>query len=103
MFLSILTFTSFLLIGAALASIWLRYQISTLDILGYVSSMTRNNPYTFIPGLSGSSLDGLKRTAILKTLRFRIGDVQEKENFEKVAFTLQNEGVVKCVKGRKYL
>jgi hypothetical protein len=102
-FSSILTFTSFLLIGAALGSIWLRYQISTPDILGYVSSMTRNNPYTIIPGPTGSSLDGLRRTAILKDFRFRIGDVQGKEDFGEVAFALQRDGVVECIEGRKYL
>ncbi|KAF8858279.1 hypothetical protein BDZ45DRAFT_802610 [Acephala macrosclerotiorum] len=103
-YFSILTITSIPLILASLACIWLRYQISTPDVLGYVSSLARANPYT--PLLestgSGSALDGLKWTALSKDLRFRLGDVQGKEEFGKVAFALAGDSVVKCVEGRKY-
>lgn len=67
--------------------------------------MTRDNPYTPILGStgSGSALGGLKRTAILKGLRFRLGDVQGEEEFGKMAFTLEGDRVVRRVQGRKYI
>jgi hypothetical protein len=64
---TILIAASLILIVSALFSTWLCYRINTPDILGYVSSMTIENPYINIPGVkpgSASHLDGLERTRL---------------------------------------
>jgi hypothetical protein len=76
------------------------------DILGYVSSMTIENPYTSIPGVplgSGSTLNGLERSKLLRNVRVRIGDVREAGKSGKIALAAEGEGVVRCKKGRKFV
>jgi hypothetical protein len=48
-FFTVFTLTSIFLILCCCFRIWLRYQISTPDILGYVSSSTIENHYVSIP------------------------------------------------------
>ncbi|KAL4892106.1 hypothetical protein BDV59DRAFT_202997 [Aspergillus ambiguus] len=47
----------------------------TPDILGYVSSLTRENPYVRLPG-PASTLSGAERARLLRDVRVRLGDVQ---------------------------
>ncbi|KAF4627622.1 hypothetical protein G7Y89_g10535 [Cudoniella acicularis] len=103
-YFTILTFTSVLLIISAISAAWMHYQVSTPDILGYVSSMTIENPYTPIPGIqpgSGSALDGLERTRLLKEMRVQIGQVPLDGDAWKFAFATQGGGVMKYRKGRR--
>ncbi|KAA6409996.1 MAG: hypothetical protein FRX48_06610 [Lasallia pustulata] len=44
------------------------------DVLGNVSSLTRDNPYVPLPG-GGTALDGLERARLLKDLKVRLQDV----------------------------
>ncbi|KAJ9666245.1 hypothetical protein H2201_003679 [Coniosporium apollinis] len=60
---------------AATTALILRYLTLAPNLLGYVSSQTRDNLYIpLVPG--GSSMDGLERTRMLRHLPVRIGDVR---------------------------
>ena len=90
LFFTILTVVSLFLIGCCGLNIWLLRQISTPDILGFVSSSTIENPcvlilYT-IPG-AGSSMDGLERARMLKKVQVQIRNVQPKQEVGKFAIT----------------
>lgn len=74
--------------------------------MGYVSSMTIENPYFHIPGTeqgSGSALGGLQRTRLLRGTRVRLGDVQNGEIVGKFGFATEDQDVVRAIKGRKFL
>lgn len=64
-----------LLFSAAVAGIALKTLAPTPDILGYVSSLTRDNPYVDVPK-GGSTVDGIERSLLLKDLQLRLGDVE---------------------------
>ncbi len=57
----------------AVAGLILNLTATAPDILGYVSSLTRDNPYTAVPE-GGSTLDGLERTRHLGNLRVQLAD-----------------------------
>lgn len=63
-----------ILLIAALASAWLRYQTLAPDIFGYVSSLTRDNPNVDLPN-TGTTLGGIERALMLKKIKVKIGDV----------------------------
>ncbi|KAJ0165679.1 hypothetical protein CTA2_10389 [Colletotrichum tanaceti] len=52
----------------------LRFLVRGPDILGFASSLTRDN--RFVPVSGGSSLDGAERSRSLRELRIRLVDVQ---------------------------
>ncbi|CAH0002394.1 unnamed protein product [Clonostachys byssicola] len=63
----------------AVLGLMLRALVKGPDILGYASSMTRDNPYINLPE-GGSSLDGPDRARLLKGTRIQLADVRpEKE------------------------
>lgn len=62
-----ITFVLYVCAGAGLI---LEYLCSGPDILGYVSTMTRDNAYTPLPS-AASTLDGPKRARLLKNYRVR--------------------------------
>lgn len=60
-------------------------KVSPPDILGYFSSFTRDNPYMEIEeetGFAGSALDGPQRTALLRNVKVRLGDVRASDSAE---------------------
>ena len=67
----------------------LRYQSLAPDILGYVSSLTRDNPYCEVPG-GGSLLDGIDRARLLKDTKVRLEDVQPQKDVGHIAFARSN-------------
>lgn len=58
----------------AVAGAVLRWSSSSLDILGYASTLTRNNPYINVENVS-SAMGGLERTKVLRDLVLRLEDV----------------------------
>ncbi|KAF4631718.1 hypothetical protein G7Y89_g6411 [Cudoniella acicularis] len=104
---TILVITSTILILSSLACAWLRYHLNSPDILGYVSSLTIDNPYMQIPEIvpgSGSFLDSLDRARILGNIRVKIGDVDyENRSFGKIALALDDGTVVAYQKGRRVI
>jgi hypothetical protein len=61
---------------AAVVGVVARFFLVAPEVLGFVSSVTRDNPYVRVPG-GGSTLDGLERARLLRDVRVRIGDVGE--------------------------
>lgn len=53
---------------------WLRVHTLAPDIFGYVSSLTRDNPYFDLPD-NGSALSGLDRARLMKRVKVKIGDL----------------------------
>ncbi|RLL99597.1 hypothetical protein CFD26_105961 [Aspergillus turcosus] len=72
---SVFIFGSILLQLCAVAALSLKSITIAPDILGYVSSMTRENPYTPLPP-GGSSYSGPDRARLLRDLKVQILDVQ---------------------------
>ncbi|KAJ5918344.1 hypothetical protein N7454_010719 [Penicillium verhagenii] len=58
----------------AVFGLFLKFQIFAPNILGFVSSMTRDNPHTYLPS-GGSSLSGAERAKLLRDLPVQILDV----------------------------
>lgn len=86
----------------ALASVVLKRMTLAPDILGFVSSYTRDNPHA--PVSAGSSQDGLVRTRMLKDLRVMLGDVRSAEHVGHISFVAQGDAPIgRLKKGRKYL
>ena len=66
---------AFILLFCGIASLIFKYGSRSPDILGFVSSMTRDNPnFEHIPG--GDKLDGLQRARVLRHVRVQIADVR---------------------------
>jgi hypothetical protein len=72
-----------LLIG--IFSLFLSLHITVPDIFGYVSSLTRDNPYINIPH-GGSSFDGTERARLLKRLPVQLGDANVSADVGYIAF-----------------
>ncbi|KAK5100265.1 hypothetical protein LTR70_001747 [Exophiala xenobiotica] len=66
---------AFVLLFCGIASMIFKYGTRSPDILGFVSSMTRDNPdFEDFPG--GDKLDGLQRARVLRHVRVQIADVR---------------------------
>lgn len=59
-------------------------------MLGFVASMTYDNPYVVLPE-GGATLDAMERARLLRDLRVRIGDVRIEEDVGHVAFAAVDE------------
>lgn len=76
----------------AIAGFYLKYKATTPDLLGYVSSLTRDNPFTLVPE-GGNTLDGPERARLLRNLKVQIGDVKWEEEKGHIAFkTVESAG-----------
>jgi hypothetical protein len=72
---SVFIFGVILLQFCAVAALFLKSMTIAPDILGYVSSMTRENTHTPLPA-GGSSYSGPERARLLRDLKVQILDVQ---------------------------
>lgn len=63
-----------LLFVSAVGGIVLKALAPAPDVLGYVSTLTKDNPYVEVPE-GGSTLGGIERSLMLKDLKLRLGDV----------------------------
>ncbi|KAJ4992953.1 hypothetical protein SVAN01_01657 [Stagonosporopsis vannaccii] len=84
----------------ALVSLVLGVIIKAPDILGFVSTSARDNPYVqeHVPSRS----DGLQASRVLRDVRMQIGDVNELGEVGHVAFTTMEEGAGKLSRKRMY-
>lgn len=98
-FATVLVIISFLLLVQAVASVVFRSLTLAPDILGYVSSFTRDNPYLEPNG--ASHFDGLERARSLQSLRITIGDVNPGSDVGHIALTA-SEGVQRLRKNKLY-
>jgi hypothetical protein len=77
---------SFILLFCGVSGMFFTYAASAPDILGFVSTMTIDNPY--IRHATGDGmLDGLERARLLKDVRVRIADVKAGEREGHIALT----------------
>ncbi|KAF2142310.1 uncharacterized protein K452DRAFT_269877 [Aplosporella prunicola CBS 121167] len=92
---------SFVLVIAASISLYLKAIILAPDILGYASSLARDNPY--IAAMDGGShLDGLERTHLLRNVKVMIADVHTEADVGHIAFTAQENEPQRLRKSRQY-
>lgn len=75
LWITVATIVSFILLFCGSVSMIFKYGTNSPDILGYVSSMTRDNPnFEQLP--DGDKLNGLERARALKHLQVQIVDVK---------------------------
>jgi hypothetical protein len=107
-FAAIFIATAILLQICAIFGLILKWRTTGPDILGYVSTQTRDNPF-FADLVGGSTLDGLERARLLSELKVQIGDVESGEQVGHIAFRqaggedLQSLEDARMRKGRYYL
>ena len=79
-----------------------KYMARGPDILGYVSSLTRDNPYIDLP-LGGCTLDGLERARLLKNLKVKLQDVTGEDEIGHIALSsAETLPTTNLVPGRLY-
>ncbi|CAH0048169.1 unnamed protein product [Clonostachys solani] len=83
-FAAILIVISGLLVLASLATIALMNATRAPDILGYMSSFPRDNPYATFE--QASYMDGLERARELREMKITVGDVSPREEIGHIAF-----------------
>ncbi|KAF1364294.1 hypothetical protein EJ07DRAFT_151586 [Lizonia empirigonia] len=91
---------SFFLFIAAVISVVLGFLTRAPDILGYVSTYARDDPYFahHVP----SHMDGMETARALRDVRVIIGDVHKKEEVGHVAFASMEEAPARVNKQRLY-
>lgn len=80
-----LLMTTMVLQVLAILGLVLGFFIRGPDVLGFVSSFTRDNPHTPLPS-GGSALSGAERSRLLRGLRVQLGDVRATEDDGYIAF-----------------
>ncbi|MCJ1268956.1 hypothetical protein MMC22_008844 [Lobaria immixta] len=98
-FAALLMFISCLLFLAGMTSLVLLSMTLAPDILGYVSSYTRDNPFAALD--QASYLDGLERARAMREMRVTLGDVNIGCETGHVAFAV-TAGVQRLRKDRVY-
>ena len=78
-FIVILLIITLILQLVAVTGLILKYTANAPDILGYVSTMTRENPYTNVPS-GGNALDGLQRARLLAGMHVQLADVSKDQD-----------------------
>ena len=63
-----------------------KYMARGPDILGYVSTLTRDSPYIDLPP-GGCALDGLERSRLLSNLKVKLQDVAAEDEIGHIAFS----------------
>ncbi|PVG03890.1 hypothetical protein CPB86DRAFT_810426 [Serendipita vermifera] len=78
---------SLAMLGVAMTGILLEKRVISPDIYGYVSSMTRDNPYFPLPP-TGCALDGTQRAVLLRDVVVRFEDVAPNKRIGHLALTM---------------
>jgi hypothetical protein len=74
----ILLFTTTVLQILAICGLVLQALVKGPDVMGFASTMTRDNPYVPLPP-GGSHLDGSKRAKLLKDLQLELADIHPED------------------------
>jgi hypothetical protein len=77
--------TSIIILLCGIAGMVFKHVAEVPDILGYVSTMTRDNLY-FEDPVGGDAMDGLERARVLKHVQVQIVDVEPWDKREYIAF-----------------
>ncbi|KAI5803062.1 hypothetical protein EDC01DRAFT_702806 [Geopyxis carbonaria] len=101
--LAVLVISSFLMVVLGVTGAVIGALCYAPDILTYMSSLTRDNPYIPTPQ-GGSAMTGGERARLLKNMRVRLGDVNPENNVGHVAIgAMDLENVGRLKKGRIYI
>ena len=84
MWATILIIASTLLLVCGMCGAIVKYRARGPRILGYVSTMTRDNPYIDLPP-GGCTLDGLDRARLLKNMEVKLQDVAAEDEVGHIA------------------
>ena len=98
LFTNIFLLTSLVLQACAITGLVLKYTATAPDILGYISTMTRDNKYTKVPN-GGNALDGLDRARHLAQMRVQLADVSSDQPYGHMVFK-SVKSKEECEKGR---
>lgn len=74
LFIFILLAVALILQVCAIAGLILKYTATAPDILGYISTMTMENPHINVPN-GGNTLDGMERARYLQKVKVQLADV----------------------------
>ena len=74
LFIFILLAVALILQACAIAGLILKYTATAPDILGYISTMTMENPHINVPN-GGNILDGMERARYLQKVKVQLADV----------------------------
>ncbi|ETS82477.1 hypothetical protein PFICI_04353 [Pestalotiopsis fici W106-1] len=99
-FATLLIIISCILLLVSLASFTLGTMTLAPDILGYISSLTRDNP--FIPGNEASHQHGLERAKALNNMKVIVGDVDAGAQSGYIAFTKKTANMQRLRRERFY-
>ncbi|EFQ86230.1 hypothetical protein PTNB73_04601 [Pyrenophora teres f. teres] len=100
---TVLFICSMILLAAAYTGLVLKHITIAPDIIGYASSLTIMNPYLLTP-TGGTTLHGLQRSALLRELPVRIGDVCPNDPVGAIAFAKNDVGRVAALdRNRRYI
>lgn len=86
MWAAILLLVSAILLLCGIYSTVVKHMTRGPQILGYVSTMTRDNPYINLPS-EGCTLDDLQRTRLLKDLKVKLRDVAPQDEVGHIALS----------------
>ena len=102
LFCLLLSSTVLLMVG--IVGVIVKYRSVSPEILGYVSSHTRDNPYVDLPP-GGTTMEGLKRSRVLFDTRVRLQDVKEDKEVGHIALaSYDGQGrSSNLMKGRLYV
>ena len=81
----ILIAASSALLLCGLSGATVKYMTRGSNILGYVSTITRDNPYFNLP-FEGCTLDGLERAKLLKGLQIKLQEITPDDAVGHIAF-----------------
>ncbi|KAK5007153.1 hypothetical protein LTR28_005626 [Elasticomyces elasticus] len=84
--LALLLISTGVLLTIGIVGIVMKERTLAPDMMGYVASMTYENPYVKVPD-GGAAIDAMDRARSLKNLWVRIGDVEGKSEVGHIAFT----------------
>jgi hypothetical protein len=90
--LGVLVLSSGILLLVAVGGLVLKFKVIAPEIFGRVSSSTRDNPHVQVP-LGGTTLDGAKRTKLLKDVDVKLGDTQPDKDVGHIAFASTGPGL----------
>ncbi|KAI9891943.1 MAG: hypothetical protein M1814_002328 [Vezdaea aestivalis] len=102
-FLLLVSSITLLLLG--LLGLVAKYKSTAPEILGFVSSMTRDNRFFNIKPLDsvpGSALDDWERARLLKKVKVQIADVEGEGPIGRIAFVPVRETVLEAVRRRRF-
>ncbi|KAL9632816.1 MAG: hypothetical protein Q9164_005082 [Protoblastenia rupestris] len=98
LFTIIFLLTSLVVQACAITGLVLKYTATAPDILGYISTMTRDNRYTKVSN-GGNTLDGIDRARHLAQMRVQLADVSSDQPYGHMVFK-SVKSKEECEKGR---